>query len=43
MLKEGEKAPAFTLATDEGGRAKLSDFKGRNVVLWFFPKAMTPG
>ena len=42
-LKEGEAAPAFSLTTDEGTTVKLSDFKGHHVVLFFFPKAMTPG
>lgn len=40
----GDKAPAFTLPAWPGGkRVKLSDFKGRNVVLYFYPKDMTPG
>lgn len=42
-LKEGAAAPAFRLTTDEGTSLKLSDFKGHHVVLFFFPKAMTPG
>ena len=42
-LKEGAAAPAFALATDEGTTVKLSDFQGHHVVLFFFPKAMTPG
>lgn len=42
-LKEGEKAPAFTLPADDGSAVSLGDLHGKNVVLWFFPKAMTPG
>jgi thioredoxin-dependent peroxiredoxin len=43
MIKEGDKAPAFTVADDHGNKVKLSDFKGREVVLFFYPKADTPG
>jgi thioredoxin-dependent peroxiredoxin len=43
MLKPGDKAPAFTLKTDEGKEVSLSDFKGKKVVLYFYPKASTPG
>ena len=39
----GAKAPAFTLARDGGARVSLKDFKGRNLVLFFYPKADTPG
>ena len=39
----GAKAPAFTLARDGGGSVSLSDFKGRKLVLYFYPKADTPG
>jgi peroxiredoxin Q/BCP len=43
MLKPGDKAPDFT-GTDHMGRTvKLSDFKGKPIVLWFYPKADTPG
>ena len=42
-LKEGDKAPEFTAPTNGGGRVSLSDFKGRNVVLYFYPKDDTPG
>ena len=41
--KLGAKAPAFDLPTDGGGRVKLSDLKGRKVVLYFYPKDDTPG
>lgn len=43
MPKEGEKAPEFTLTDDAGQKVSLKDFRGKNVVLYFFPKAMTPG
>lgn len=39
----GSKAPAFTLARDGGSNVSLSDFKGRKLVLYFYPKADTPG
>ena len=39
----GDKAPAFTLPRDCGERVSLKDFKGRNLVLYFYPKADTPG
>ena len=42
-LKEGDKAPDFTLATDGGGKVKLSALKGKKVVLYFYPKDDTPG
>lgn len=43
MPKVGNKAPAFTLPDQDGNKVKLSDFKGKKVVLYFYPKAMTPG
>ncbi len=43
MLKPGEKAPEFRLKTDEGKEIALSDLSGKRVVLFFFPKANTPG
>lgn len=42
-LKVGQKAPEFTLADDAGQKVKLSDFKGKKVVLYFYPKDDTPG
>ena len=42
-LTVGAKAPAFTLARDGGTTVSLNDFKGRNLVLYFYPKADTPG
>jgi peroxiredoxin Q/BCP len=43
MIEEGKKAPAFTLAGDDGEKHALSDFAGKNVVLYFYPKDDTPG
>jgi peroxiredoxin Q/BCP len=42
-LAAGAKAPAFTLPRDGGTTVSLRDFKGRNLVLYFYPKADTPG
>jgi peroxiredoxin Q/BCP len=42
-MKEGEKAPGFELENQDGEPTKLSDFRGRRVVLYFYPKADTPG
>ena len=42
-LAHGDKAPAFTLPDQDGKSVKLSDFKGRKVLLYFYPKADTPG
>jgi peroxiredoxin Q/BCP len=43
MLKPGDKAPAFALASDEGGTVRLGDLKGKKVVLYFYPKDDTSG
>ena len=43
MLKEGDRAPDITLKTDAGEEFRLADLRGRRVVLYFFPKADTPG
>ena len=43
QLKEGDKAPAFQGATQAGGQVTLKDFKGKHVVLFFYPKDDTPG
>jgi len=43
MLKIGNKAPDFTLKSDAGIAVSLENFKGQRVVLFFFPKASTPG
>jgi peroxiredoxin Q/BCP len=42
-LKEGDVAPAFTVATSGGGKISLADYKGRNVILYFYPRDDTPG
>lgn len=42
-LKPGSKAPDFTVLTDAGDKLKLSSLQGRKVVLYFYPKAGTPG
>ncbi len=42
-LAPGAKAPAFTLPRDGGGSVSLADFKGQNLVLYFYPRADTPG
>ncbi|MFI5052988.1 MAG: thioredoxin-dependent thiol peroxidase [Acidimicrobiia bacterium] len=42
-LAPGDRAPAFTLTDQHGKKVKLSDFKGRKVVVYFYPKADTPG
>jgi thioredoxin-dependent peroxiredoxin len=42
-MQTNDKAPEFTLQDENGKEVKLSDFRGRSVVLYFFPKADTPG
>lgn len=42
-ITEGMKAPAFDMATADGGRVSLAGLKGKAVVLYFYPKADTPG
>jgi peroxiredoxin Q/BCP len=42
-LKEGDVAPAFTVATNGGEKISLADYKGKNVILYFYPKDDTPG
>ncbi|HUY31460.1 MAG TPA: thioredoxin-dependent thiol peroxidase [Pirellulales bacterium] len=42
-VEEGRKAPDFTLAADDGEKVKLKDFRGRPVVLYFYPRDDTPG
>lgn len=42
-LKLGQAAPKFELLNQDGEKVKLSDFKGQKIVLYFYPKAMTPG
>jgi peroxiredoxin Q/BCP len=43
MVEEGKPAPAFTLQSDEGETVSLEDFRGKPVVLYFYPKDDTPG
>ncbi len=43
MICEGKKAPAFTLESDSGDSVSLKDHAGKKVVLFFYPKANTPG
>jgi peroxiredoxin Q/BCP len=43
MLNVGDPAPAFTVQDHTGTTRRLSDFAGKSVVLWFYPKADTPG
>jgi len=40
---EGKKAPAFTLDGNDGKKHSLEDYKGKTVVLFFYPKDSTPG
>jgi peroxiredoxin Q/BCP len=42
-IEPGQRAPAFTLAADDGTKIKLADFRGRPVVLYFYPQDDTPG
>ena len=43
MLETGTKAPAFTLPDQNGQMRSLEDYRGRKVVLYFYPKDMTSG
>ena len=43
MLKVGHKAPAFSLPSGDGTTLSLKDFKGKKIVLYFYPKDNTPG
>ena len=43
LLKIGDSAPDFTVKNHTGTEARLSDYRGKTVVLWFYPKADTPG
>lgn len=42
-LKEGDEAPEFSAMTNGGGKVSLSDFKGKDVILYFYPRDDTPG
>ena len=43
LLKAGEPAPAFTLPDQYGSRRSLAEYRGHHLVLWWYPKADTPG
>ena len=43
MLNVGDKAPDFSLPSDSGEKVSLKGFRGKTLVLFFFPKADTPG
>jgi len=42
-ITEGRTAPAFTLPDHTGAAVSLAEFAGQDVILWFYPKADTPG
>jgi peroxiredoxin Q/BCP len=42
-LQEGDPAPDFTVSTNAGGKVSLTNFRGQNVILYFYPKDDTPG
>tara|TARA_B100000959_G_C14778991_1_gene540726 strand:- start:681 stop:827 length:147 start_codon:yes stop_codon:yes gene_type:complete len=43
LLKVGENAPDFTLPDQDEKSTSLTDFKNKKIVLWFYPRASTPG
>ncbi len=43
MIEAGKKAPAFHLESSDGGKVKLTDFAGKVVILYFYPRDNTPG
>ena len=43
LLSPGDPAPAFTLTNQNGEEMSLSDFAGQKLILFFYPKALTPG
>lgn len=43
MIEVGKKAPAFTLESSDGGKVKLSEYAGKVVVVYFYPRDNTPG
>jgi peroxiredoxin Q/BCP len=43
VLKEGDKAPNFRVQADDGRTVSLADFRGQNLILYFYPKASTTG
>ena len=43
LLNEGDTAPDFTVPNQQGNDVSLAQFSGRKVLLWWYPKADTPG
>ena len=43
MLKVGDPAPGFAVPDQNGANTELKQFRGKNVLVWFYPKADTPG
>jgi peroxiredoxin Q/BCP len=43
LIGEGTQAPAFSMTSQDGAAVKLDDFAGKYVLLWWYPKANTPG
>ena len=43
MLKEGDRAPDFSVTADDGSKVSLADYRGKNLILYFYPKANTTG
>jgi thioredoxin-dependent peroxiredoxin len=43
MLKVGDKAPDFAVTDGSGSTVSLQDYRGKNLILYFYPKANTPG
>ena len=43
LIEAGAPAPAFSMVNQDGAAVKLDDFAGRYVLLWWYPKASTPG
>jgi peroxiredoxin Q/BCP len=43
LLNPGDTAPDFTVKDHHGNDVSLSDFRGKTIILWFYPKAGTPG
>ncbi len=43
MLNEGDAAPDFAVSDQDGNSRSLKDYAGQNILLWWYPKADTPG
>lgn len=43
LIEAGNQAPAFTLSNQDGAPVKLEEYSGKHVLLWWYPKADTPG